>query len=80
MDIIKTTVDQQAAALGAAAIAAVGTGLWEDFEKIDEIHQIVSVTKPIAEHTQKYEQLLPIFVKAGHYQAELGDMLTEIIM
>jgi xylulokinase len=79
MDIIKTNVDQQAAALGAAAIAAVGTGLWEDFEKIDEIHQITSVTTPIAEHTQKYEQLLPIFVKAGHYQAELGDMLAEII-
>jgi xylulokinase len=78
MDIVKTNVDQQAAALGAAALAAVGTGLWTDFTKIDDIHQIESVTKPIPENTRIYEQLLPIFVKAGHYQAELGDMLAKL--
>ncbi len=31
MNIVKTTIDQQAAALGAAACAAVGTGIWDDF-------------------------------------------------
>ncbi len=78
MDIVKTNIDQQAAALGAAAVAAVGTGLWSDFTKIDEIHQIESVTKPIPENHAIYEQILPIFAKAGHYQAELGDMLASL--
>jgi xylulokinase len=78
MHIVKTNVDQQAAALGAAALAAVGTGLWADFTKIDEIHQIESVTKPIPQNNAIYEQLLPIFVKAGKYQSELGDMLAKL--
>ncbi|MBD3307780.1 pentose kinase [candidate division KSB3 bacterium] len=78
MRIIKTNIGQQAAALGAAAIAAVGTGLWENFEKIDDIHQIESVTTPIPEQTQKYEQLLAIFRKASQYQADLGDMFANL--
>lgn len=78
MEIIKTNIDQQAAALGAAAVAAVGAGLWSDFTRIDNIHQIESITKPIPEHTKIYEQLLPIFIQAGAYQSKLGDMLTKI--
>ena len=31
--IMKTNIDQDAGALGAAAIAAVGTGLWKDFTR-----------------------------------------------
>jgi xylulokinase len=76
LKIIKTTVDQQAAALGAAALAAVGTGLWPDFDIIDDIHQIESVIPPIPEHVRVYERLLPIFAKAAQYQAELGDLLA----
>ena len=78
MEIVKTNIDQQTAALGAAALAAVGTGLWKDFAKIDDIHQIESLTKPIPQNTAIYEQLLPIFVKAGKYQSELGDMLAKL--
>lgn len=78
MDIVKTNVDQQAAALGAAAVAAVGTGLWADFTKIDDIHQIESVTKPIPQNHKIYEQILPIFAKVAHYQAGLGDMLASL--
>ena len=36
--VIKSNIDQDAAALGAAAVAAVGCGLWSNFSKIDEIH------------------------------------------
>ena len=78
MKIVKTNVDQQAAALGAAAVAAVGTGLWSDFTKIDEIHQIESVTHPIPQNSDLYDQLLSIFVKAAKYQAKLGDMLANL--
>ena len=33
--ILKTNIDQDAGALGAAAIAAVGCGLWDSFDRID---------------------------------------------
>src|SRR3970282_2261199 len=38
--IIKSNIDQDAGALGAAHVAAGGCGLWQGFSKIDEIHTI----------------------------------------
>jgi xylulokinase len=78
MTIIKTNIDQQAAALGATAVAAVGVGLWSDFSRIDEIHKVEEITHPIPQNTAVYDKLLPVFVKAGQYQAELGDMLANL--
>jgi xylulokinase len=40
IEIVKTNIDQQAAALGAMAVAAVGTGMWPDFSRIDDIHRV----------------------------------------
>jgi xylulokinase len=76
MTIIKTNIDQDAAALGAAAVAAVGAGLWTDFSRIDDIHRIEQITHPIPQHTALYDRLLPIFVAAARFQSELGDMLA----
>jgi xylulokinase len=78
VNIVKTNINQQAAALGAAALAAVGTGLWHGFEKIDEIHRIEEIASPIATNNKIYEKLLPIFARAAKYQAELGDMLAKL--
>ena len=41
MDIVKTNIDQEAASLGAAAVAAVGAGLWKDFAPVDAVHRVV---------------------------------------
>jgi xylulokinase len=76
--IVKTNVDQQAAALGAMAVAAVGSGLWEDFSRIDEVHQVESISHPIPAHNAVYEKLLPVFNRAGQHQSELGDMLATL--
>jgi len=76
--IVKTGIDEQAAALGAAAVAAVGTGLWDDFSKIDELLLVEDVARPIPANSAIYERLLPIFCQAAHYQAELGDMLAQL--
>ena len=67
--IIKTNIDQDAGALGAAAIAAVGCGVWESFEKIDQIHKTIECVHPNLAHNKIYEKLLPIFDKAAGYQA-----------
>lgn len=78
MNIVKTNIDQQAAALGAAALAAVGTGLWSDFNIIDEIHAVEDIAKPISENSAAYAKLLPIYKKAGQMHAEIGDMLAAV--
>ncbi len=76
--MVKTNVGQEAGSLGAAAVAAIGAGLWDDFAKIDEVHQLQGVAEPIAENVEKYEKLLPLFRRAAVTQAELGDMLEEL--
>mgnify|MGYP001133862875 CR=1 FL=1 len=76
--IIKTNIDQDAGALGAAAIAAVGCGIWKGFDKIDKIHQTIEVVEPNKENNLKYEKLLPVFGLAAEYQAKISDALQEI--
>jgi xylulokinase len=76
--ILKTNIDQDAAALGAAAIAAIGCGLWPNFEQIDHIHKIVEVFEPDVDNNRKYEKLLPVFERAAEYQARISDALQEI--
>jgi len=73
--ILKTNIDQQAAALGAAALAAVGAGLWNSFDKIDEVHEIENITTPIPENAALYQKLKRISKKASQYLAELGEDL-----
>jgi xylulokinase len=72
MPILKTSVDQSAAALGAAVLAAVGAGLWLDFEIIDRIHTVEEVLYPSAENAALYERILPLFKLAGEHLAQIG--------
>jgi xylulokinase len=76
--VLKTNIDQDAAALGAAAIAAVGCGLWPDFEKIDWIHRTVEVVEPDQHNNAIYEQILPVFALATDYQAKISDALYKL--
>ncbi len=76
--IRKTNIDQDAGALGAAAIAAVGCGLWDSFDKIDEVHQTVEIVQPDKENNLKYEKLLPIFAMAAEYEAKISDALQKV--
>jgi len=78
MRILKTNVDQDAGALGAASIAAVGCGLWDSFDKIDAIHKTVEFVEPNSENNCKYEKLLPVFNLAAECQAKISDALQEI--
>jgi len=78
MKVVKTNIDQQAAALGAAATIALGLGWWKDYSVIDAIHQVESEILPDPKNKAIYERLLPVFQKAASNQAELGDMLAKI--
>lgn len=76
--IIKSNIDQDAGALGAAAIAAVGCNLWESFDRIDEIHKVEEMVKPVKENNLVYEKLLPVFELAADHQARISDLLHHI--
>jgi xylulokinase len=78
MSCVKTTIDQEAGSLGAAAVGAVGAGLWKGFEKIDEIHKVQSVEKPLPRNVETYRRLMPAFEMVRRHQAELGDLLHGI--
>jgi xylulokinase len=78
MDCVKTNVDQEAGSLGAAAVAAVAAGLWKGFEKVDEIHRVQDVQRPVPENVEKYRRLMPAFEMVRRHQAELGELLHGI--
>jgi xylulokinase len=78
IDIVKTTVGQEAGALGAAAVAAVACGLWSDFHCLDQIHQPEAVARPNPTNVRLYRQLLPIFSQARLDQARLGESLSAL--
>ncbi|HMN60047.1 MAG TPA: FGGY-family carbohydrate kinase [Anaerolinea sp.] len=76
--ILKTSVDQQAAALGAAACAAVGAGLWRDFERIDQIHIIQDRSDPDPGRSRIYEQILAVYRQAAIDLSNLGDRILAL--
>jgi len=76
--VVKTNIGQEAGSLGAAAVAAVGAGLWDSYERIDEVHQVEAIAEPASENAAAYEKLLPVFRRACQTQAELGDMLAKL--
>jgi len=78
IDILKTNVGQEAGSLGAAAVAAVGCGLWDDFSMIDQIHQLQATAQPNAAHAAIYQKILPLFAQARSDQARLGDQLASL--
>jgi len=78
MSILRTNVGQEAGSLGAAAIAAVGCGMWEDFSPIDGIHQLTHKNVPLPENRCVYEKLFPVYKKATDYLSEIGDLMHDL--
>jgi xylulokinase len=78
IDILKTNIGQEAGSLGAAAVAAVAAGLWDDFSRIDAVHQLQERAVPCPQHVRVYRQLLPLFRQAALDQSRLGDLLAGV--
>jgi xylulokinase len=75
MRILKSNIDQGAAALGAAALAAFGLALWQDFNRIDALHEIESISEPEPQINTIYESILPVYIQAGKYLSDLGSQI-----
>ena len=78
LPVLKTNIDQNAASLGAAALAANACGLWDGYDAIAGIHITESVTQPDPAANHLYEQLLPVYQKWTQQLAELSRLMTEI--
>ena len=75
MTVRKTTIDQQAAALGAAAVAAVGFGFWKDFSRITDLHVELQRHEPDPAATSAYERLMPLFRKSSDFMSSYGELI-----
>ncbi len=72
MSIIKTNIDQDAASLGAAALAANACGLWNGYDKIQEIHVVEDHLTPDPTTSAFYENLLDTYGKWTEALAKLS--------
>ncbi len=74
VECLKSSIDQECASLGAAALAAVGSGLWSDFSPIASQHHIEHSYLPEDKIQQQYNLLLEKFKKLSGYLADFGDL------
>ncbi len=58
MPVVRTRAGQQAAALGAAAVAAVGVGIWKGFETLEDVLEVTDRNEPQKEAAEGYEKVL----------------------
>ena len=75
--IIKTNIDQDAASLGAAAIAAKAVGAIEDYHMILRLHEREMECRPREEKVEIYKKLQKVFVHISEVLADLGDFMKE---
>lgn len=76
--IVKTNIDDQAAALGAAALAAVGAGLWSDLGQVDEVHQVEATHEPNLANVATYSRMTPIFSEIAQAYAAPSAQLVAL--
>lgn len=78
LTIIKTSVDQDAASLGAAALAARGVGLWSDYANIDKAHKLQDTSNPNPEAASKYDAMLDMFQYVSGVLSDIGDRMQSL--
>jgi len=75
MNVVKTSVGQDAGSLGAAAVGAVGCGLWDDFSEIDRAVRARETVRPDPNNMVKYRFLRKVFDYSRSCQSAIGEML-----
>ncbi len=75
MNIVKTNIDQDAASLGAAAIAARAVGWWNDYRGIADVHIVEHTSQPEPSSREIYQQILPVFQHIHEQMAALGEYM-----
>jgi len=73
MKIRKTNIDQDAASMGAAAIALRAAGIWRDYGAIEGLHTIEHEYEPIQANAEAYIKPGKLFEVYNSMAAELGE-------
>ena len=77
LTVVKTNIDQDAASLGAAAIAAKADGILENYDKIDECHKLEFECIPDQQHVEIYRKWQKVFEHVTDVLADLGDYMYQ---
>ena len=78
LETIKTAVDQDAASLGAAALALKGLGLWDDYARIDALHELRDRRAPDEASAARYDEMYRAHRAIAHHMAQSGKLLEEM--
>lgn len=71
--VLKTNIDQDAASLGAAAIAAKGLGRIDSYQVINSLHRREACYEPDPEVSGSYEKVAERFNRLSEVLSEFGD-------
>ncbi|MDC7289393.1 FGGY family carbohydrate kinase [Blautia schinkii] len=77
MNIVKTNIDQNAASIGAAAIAAKAVGKIQDYGMIRELHVKEFECTPEIHNVDLYKKLQKVFLHTTIALSDLGDYMKE---
>ena len=75
MKIVKTNIDQDAASIGAAAIAAKAIGAIEDYRVIEKLHCREFECIPNEQEVNKYKAIRKVFSYVCEMLSDLGDYI-----
>lgn len=75
--VIESNMGQDAGAFGAAMIAAVGSGLWNNFDEAHKVIQIKSSVAPDTERALSYREMVKLFRLVSEAHSSLSDLLAE---
>jgi xylulokinase len=73
MDVITTSVGENAGSLGAMACAAIGAGIWKDYKPLKKLNKTVNRAVCNRETQKYYEGIYQIFRLANDQQSDIGD-------
>jgi len=74
--IVKTSIDQQSASLGAAALAMVATGSWSDMSPLIRLHGVEDRHEPDARTADLAGRMLQAYRAAAEAQRSLAPLLS----
>ncbi len=75
--VFRTAMTQGAASLGAAALAAVGTGLWKDYEMLDTLQKEECVIDPDEADMKYYQKMRIRYKKLCLLTGQVAEILQE---
>ena len=75
--IVVSNVDQDAASLGAAAIALRGLGVWQDYAPLDRLFEVQKEFTPVPENRDQYAGIANWFAEWINALSVLHDRMNE---